>query len=274
VGDTIEHIAARYGVSTAAIELLEANGIRTGQQLMPGAEIFIPGGTQPLPEPLLARYGGVQGLADWQAQIAGKVREGQTNLRGGPGRIYVSLDQLDADVWVVPLARHGAWLKVEATGRAGWVHAELIALPDGVLDALPQTNDFPAPPPVWVWPARGILSSPFGPRWGRFHNGIDIANAAWTPIVAAYSGRVFEAGWCRGFGYCVKINHTGGVQTIYGHMVAQPVVRVGDEVIAGQRIGSMGSTYDASGGGYSTGVHLHFSVKIGGRTVNPLRFLP
>ncbi|KPV53506.1 hypothetical protein SE17_09295 [Kouleothrix aurantiaca] len=85
---------------------------------------------------------------------------------------------------------------------------------------------------------------------------------------------MYESGWCSGFGYCVKIDHGGGVVTIYGHMIKKPPVKVGQVVDVGDLIGYMGSTFDRSGGGYSTGVHLHFTVKVNGKAVNPLQFLP
>jgi murein DD-endopeptidase MepM/ murein hydrolase activator NlpD len=128
-----------------------------------------------------------------------------------------------------------------------------------------------------VWPTVGDLTSGFGYRnfrVGTFHNGIDIANRKNTPIRAARGGRVVAAGWCSGYGYCVKINHGDGFLTEYGHLASRPNVRNGQQVNAGDRIGLMGSTYDAKGGGYSTGVHLHFTVKLNGKAVNPMRYLP
>jgi murein DD-endopeptidase MepM/ murein hydrolase activator NlpD len=125
-----------------------------------------------------------------------------------------------------------------------------------------------------VWPAQGTVTSRFGARWGGFHNGLDIASRAWTKIYAARTGLVKEAGWCSGYGYCVKLVHDGGFETIYGHLIDQPTVSRGDEVSAGELIGYMGSTYDRAGGGYSTGVHLHLTVLLNGRAVDPLRFLP
>jgi murein DD-endopeptidase MepM/ murein hydrolase activator NlpD len=154
------------------------------------------------------------------------------------------------------------------------MHADLLSVLPLTLATVPETNDIPAPPPRWVWPARGTITSTFGPRWGGFHNGLDVANAAWTPIYAARAGTVTEAGWCRGYGYCVKIAHDSGLATIYGHLIDQPVVARGDAVAAGELIGSMGSTYDRAGGGYSTGVHLHFTITLNGQAVDPLRFLP
>jgi murein DD-endopeptidase MepM/ murein hydrolase activator NlpD len=213
-------------------------------------------------------------LAARTAEPAGVIVADETNLRDGPGTDYSRQVQLDRGRQVALRARHDDWLQVEIAGSLGWVRADLLQIADGLVDSLPVTDDFPPPPPRWVWPARGALSSTFGSRWGGFHNGIDIANRAWTTIVAARSGQVSEAGWCSGYGYCVKISHGGGVETIYGHMVAKPSVSAGEQVSAGQLIGYMGSTYDRAGGGYSTGVHLHFTVLINGRAVNPLNILP
>ncbi|HET9222555.1 MAG TPA: M23 family metallopeptidase, partial [Roseiflexaceae bacterium] len=170
------------------------------------------------------------------------------------------------------------WAKVESGDSGiGWVRADLLGLSDARFNDLPETNDFPPPPPFWVWPTRGEMTSGFGWRrmpYRSFHDGLDIANAAGTRIYAARAGRVIEAGWCSGFGYCVKLDHGEGVVTIYGHMLKKPPVSAGESVDVGALIGYMGSTYDRSGGGYSTGVHLHFTVKVNGKAVNPLKFLP
>ncbi len=143
----------------------------------------------------------------------------------------------------------------------------------------PTPEPAPTPPPSnrWVWPTSGDLTSGFGyrnMRVGRFHNGIDIANKKGTVIRAARAGTIVEAGWCSGYGYCVKINHANGFRTEYGHMAWKPPVRAGQTVDAGDLVGYMGTTYDRKGGGYSSGVHLHFTVKQGGKAVNPLRYLP
>lgn len=275
-GDTLELIASRADVVAEAIWLFESNGLQNVDfdQLPAGREIFIPGGTQPLPEVLLTLRGGLEGLAASRVQPAGWIREAQTNLREGPDLVYERVARLEARRRVQLLARHAQWLKVDAAGTTGWVRADLLEIPEGLLETLPETNDFPPPPPIWVWPTRGSITSRFGPRWGGFHNGLDIDNGAWTPIVAARAGQVVEAGWCSGYGYCVRINHAGGLQTVYGHLIDQPVVSAGQAVAVGQLIGHMGSTYDARGGGYSTGVHLHFEVRVNGRAVDPLRFLP
>lgn len=202
----------------------------------------------------------------------------ESNVREGPATIYDSIAKLPAGTRVRLLARHEDWFKViQANGEVGWMASEILSVPADLAAELPETDDFPAPPPIWVWPTYGEFTSGFGWRrfpWRMFHDGIDIANRQGTPIVAARTGTVVEAGWCSGFGYCVKMAHDGGFSTIYGHMMSRPVVRVGDYVKAGQLIGYMGSTYDRAGGGYSTGPHLHFTVKLDGVPVNPLNYLP
>lgn len=273
-GDTLADVAARFQVAPEAILLFEPNKLHPNAPLPAGQEIFIPGGVQPLPDTLVALCGGREGLAASMAQVAGVIREMKTNMREGPSQEYARVMQLEAGRRAQLLARHADWLKVDVAGTAGWIRTDLLMIPEGVVAALPETNDFPPPPPIWVWPTRGSITSYFGPRWGGFHNGVDIANRAWTPIVAARAGRVTEAGWCSGYGYCVKMTHSGGVRTIYGHLIDDPVVDVGDEIAVGEIIGYMGSTYDRRGGGYSTGVHLHFTITVNGKAVNPLTFLP
>jgi murein DD-endopeptidase MepM/ murein hydrolase activator NlpD len=277
-GDTLEAIAAQYGVAPEALTLLRENHLNATAPLPIGREIFIPGGVLPYPAELLARVGGETGIAAMRAVVTGAVQENETNLRSGPGRAYERVASLEAGMRLRPVARHDDWVKVEAQSfGSGWVRSDLIVLPDDVLAGLPETSDFPPPPPRWVWPSYGELTSPFGWRSEpvrSFHNGLDIANRAGTPIRAARAGQVFEAGWCSGFGYCVKIDHGGGVVTIYGHMLRKPSVSVGEQVEAGDLIGAMGSTYDRAGGGYVTGVHLHFTVKLNGQAVNPLKYLP
>lgn len=273
-GDTAPALAERFGVAVEAIASLPSNNVGQDLQLAPGREIFIPGAGRQLPAEWLSAIGGLAGLSARRAELAGLVRAEQTNVRTGPTTDHPRLAQLDAGRRVALRARNGDWVKVEIGAVRGWIRGDMLDAPAEQVAALPLSTDFPEPPPRWVWPARGTLTSGFGPRWRSFHNGIDIANRAWTPILAARSGVVKEAGWCSGYGYCVKIRHAGGVETIYGHLIDQPVVSRGDEVSAGELIGNMGSTYDRAGGGYSTGVHLHFTVLLNGKAVNPLRFLP
>lgn len=117
------------------------------------------------------------------------------------------------------------------------------------------------------WPLRGLLTSYFGWRDGGFHTGIDIAAPPGTPVYAAASGRVVQAGWDGSYGRTVTIDHGGGRQTRYAHL-SRIWVGVGEYVNAGEGIGAVGCS------GRCTGPHLHFEILIGGRPVNPLRYLP
>jgi murein DD-endopeptidase MepM/ murein hydrolase activator NlpD len=118
-----------------------------------------------------------------------------------------------------------------------------------------------------LWPVNGVLTSPFGWRWGRMHNGIDIGASTGTPIKAADGGYVFFAGWMGGYGNVVLIDHGGGMTTLYAHQ-SQIQASEGQTVARGQVVGLVGST------GQSTGPHLHFEVRINGTAVNPLSYLP
>ncbi|MBZ8180271.1 peptidoglycan DD-metalloendopeptidase family protein [Oscillatoria salina] len=120
-----------------------------------------------------------------------------------------------------------------------------------------------------IWPAKGVLTSGYGMRWGRMHKGIDIAGPVGTPIVASAPGEVVTAGWnSGGYGNLVEVKHPDGSLTRYAHN-SKIIVRRGQNVTQGQLIAEMGST------GYSTGPHLHFEVHPSGRgAVNPMAFLP
>jgi murein DD-endopeptidase MepM/ murein hydrolase activator NlpD len=116
-------------------------------------------------------------------------------------------------------------------------------------------------------PAKGgAITSPFGPRWGRMHKGIDI-DINYAPVYAAGDGKVVYTG-NRGDGYgtMVLIDHGEGFETLYGHL-SRSSVNVGDEVYKGQRIATSGNT------GRSTGAHLHFEVRKDGVQRNPLGYL-
>jgi murein DD-endopeptidase MepM/ murein hydrolase activator NlpD len=118
-----------------------------------------------------------------------------------------------------------------------------------------------------LWPTAGQLSSPFGPRWGRMHEGIDITNRSGTPIVAALGGVVSFTGWYGGYGQLVRVDHGGGLETRYAHL-SRIDVAPGEPVAPGDPLGRMGTT------GSSTGVHLHFEVRLEGRPYDPLTALP
>lgn len=117
-----------------------------------------------------------------------------------------------------------------------------------------------------LWPAQGVLTSKFGPRWGRQHNGIDIGANTGTTIIAAASGTVVAAGPAAGFGNRVIINHGDGFVTLYAHMNVINTSQ-GASVSAGTPIGTVGCT------GICTGPHLHFETRVNGVAYNPLNYL-
>lgn len=110
------------------------------------------------------------------------------------------------------------------------------------------------------------FTSGFGRRWGRMHQGTDFAAAHGTPIYATADGVVTHAGWLSGYGKLVKIQHQFGIETRYAHQ-SKIRVKVGQRVSRGQRIGDMGNT------GRSTGTHLHYEVRVGGKAVNPMIYI-
>ena len=118
----------------------------------------------------------------------------------------------------------------------------------------------------FVWPVHGVLTSGFGWRWGRMHEGIDLAVANGTPVVAAAAGTVIVAGWMGGYGNLVVVDHGNGLATAYGHN-ASVTVGVGQSVAQGQLIAYSGNT------GHSTGPHVHFEVRVNGSPVDPLGYL-
>jgi murein DD-endopeptidase MepM/ murein hydrolase activator NlpD len=118
----------------------------------------------------------------------------------------------------------------------------------------------------FIWPVSGTLTSGYGWRWGRMHEGVDLAAGSGTPIYASAPGVVIACGYTGGYGNLVVIDHGGGVATAYGHQ-SSIAVGCGQSVGQGQVIGYVGNT------GNSTGPHLHFEVRINGGAVDPLGYL-
>ena len=123
----------------------------------------------------------------------------------------------------------------------------------------------------WVRPANGYVTSRYGYRIHpitknrRLHGGIDIGGGG--PIRAAKGGVVKYAGYHYSYGYYVRIDHGGGIESLYAHMTPSLQVSAGQSVSGGQTLGTMGTT------GSSTGVHLHFEIFRNGTQVNPEGFM-
>lgn len=114
-------------------------------------------------------------------------------------------------------------------------------------------------------PADGVFTSGWGPRWGSFHYGVDIANDVGTKIYAVADGKVVSAGPADGYGIWLQIEHEGGWMSEYGHQTTNHV-SVGDTVKAGEHIADMGNK------GQSTGPHLHLTIYENGQRVDPAKF--
>ena len=148
---------------------------------------------------------------------------------------------------------------------------QTLYVPEGVIQAAPARIRLRGPAIAagtpgtgnFIWPTSGNISQ--NPIW--YHMAVDIANKGLPPVLAADTGTVSYAGCLRyGYGCHIIINHSNGYQTLYGHL-SSIGVSAGQGIGRGQQIGNVGST------GRSTGPHLHFEVRSGGRLVNPLGFL-
>jgi murein DD-endopeptidase MepM/ murein hydrolase activator NlpD len=117
----------------------------------------------------------------------------------------------------------------------------------------------------FIWPVSGVVTSGFGWRWGRMHQGIDISAPAGTTIRAVAAGTVIYAGWMGGYGNLTVVDHGNGLATAYAHQSA--IYVGGGSVSQGTAIGAVGCT------GSCTGNHLHFEVRINGNAVDPMGYL-
>ena len=143
--------------------------------------------------------------------------------------------------------------------------------------AAPTGSPIPTGPPPdvgspsasgFVWPVNGAVTSGFGYRWGRMHEGIDIDGYTGQPIVASKAGTVISTGDAGdGYGTKVVIDHGGGFTTLYAHM-SRLGASNGAGVGQGQVIGYVGCT------GSCTGDHLHFEIRVNGAPQNPMSYLP
>lgn len=232
-GDTVFSVADKFGVTTQTIMDFPPNGVTNADKLPVDKLLVIPGGSPPS-EVAAARL------------AAAKEAEKQNESSAQPERTDKSSTQSAAK----PAAAKPVTPK--ATPKPA---------------TQPASTSYSGGSGTLGWPLSSFVITQY---FTRNHNGLDLAAPAGTPIHAAGSGTVIWSGWrTDGLGYCVFIDHGNGLTTVYGHMIRQPAVRVGQYVARGQVIGYVGST------GHSTGPHTHFMVKVGsGRNYrNPLAYL-
>jgi len=293
-GDTISDIGDRYGVDADAIArangLADADLLSVGQQLSipTGAAASVTGGTYTVAEgdtlgAIADRLGVTQSalIAANSLTDPSYLRIGQQLKVPGAGGTVTTPAVASGD--------SGAYIVTPGDTLSGiadafGLSATAIAVANGlndpdslsvgeklVLPAHPELAARGGRPLSFVWPAFGEITTYFheaGSLWvGGYHQGLDIGADYGSIIRAAADGTVIEAGPHPSYGNYVKIDHGGGVQTLYAHQ-SRIAVDVGEEVSRGQTIGYIGST------GVSTGPHLHFEVRVNGEKVDPLLYLP
>jgi len=113
----------------------------------------------------------------------------------------------------------------------------------------------------------GGRSNPFDQSaGGEFHPGIDFRGKQGDPVKCTAQGQIVFAGRAGGYGNCIRIKHVNGIETVFGHL-SRILVKVGQKVSVGDKIGLVGST------GRSTGTHLHYEIRKNGKAINPVKYL-
>ena len=214
---------------------------------------------------------GIVGLATWGALFESRTASG-ANVGGSnvpaavKERVEQRLERAGQELAAQGQAEGGADLGTSAPGASE---------PGTTTPSAPETgSSTPAPggtgqacgSATISSPVNGTVTSSFGPRWGRNHDGIDIAAPSGTPVRAAACGTVSLAGQQSGYGNIVCITHTSRFSTCYAHL-SRFGVSNGARVQEGQVIGYVGCT------GSCTGPHLHFETRVGGQAQNPRTYL-
>ena len=245
-GDTVSTIAEKFGISVNTI--LWANNLSAYSLIRPGDNLTI------LP---------TSGVA--HQVIKGQALQAIARKYGIDEALITEFNELKSDQLaigqklIIPGGRKDTYAAPSSESRSG------LAL---LKDLLKGKPDKPDDRKIFsgnkmAWPTIGYRITQYF-TWRHF--GVDIANKLGTPLYAADSGVVQTAGWGRGYGNQVVLNHGGGKLTRYAHQ-SKVLVRVGESVKKGEVIGLMGST------GWSTGSHVHFEIIINGAKKNPLNYI-
>lgn len=245
-GDTLSEIAQQHGVSTQ--ELVQQNNIQNRNRLAVGQELEI----RVAQKKYVIKFGDqAQDIAKEHGISLEELWASNGIFQYSSGYLYPGLEiQVPtlAPPPPEPLPEHNRKLNTITVASRS--------------ESSIQSGSF-------IWPVTGTITSRFGMRWGREHNGIDISNSQKkeAQIVAAKSGIVKEAGFHQGgYGNLVILDHGGGLETYYAHM-SKISVTEGEEVRQGALVGYMGQT------GRATGYHLHFEIRKNDQPINPLKYL-
>lgn len=253
-GDTLSGIAKTYGMSMS--DLREANPTINPQRLSIGQEIVL---TKPAPMVTIQTIE----VATYLEPIPYETEyKDSTSLYKGESRTQEKGTNGERSVTAKITRENGVQVAstVLSSETISEPTKEVIIRGTKELPPLQGTGNL-------KYPVSGYrLTSKFGPRWGRMHYGLDLACPIGTRIGAADGGTVIFSGYSGSYGYVVKINHGGGLVTIYAHC-SKLLVKKGDKVYQGQHIANVGNT------GRSTGPHVHFQVEKNGVPKNPLNYL-
>jgi murein DD-endopeptidase MepM/ murein hydrolase activator NlpD len=266
-GDNLWAISRRYDVTVDA--LARANDLTADSTLRLGKELSIPaaGSTTPVtasPSKSAPRTASASG-----STVTHVVQPGDT-LWSIAARYGTKVDDVMARNNLDDSDKIRPGQRLEISGRALPRHRQVVAQSRTRLGSKtePEMADTVTlrAAGTFLWPSRGVLTSRFGPRYRRHHDGIDIAAPRGTPIYASRDGVVEFAGRKKGYGLVVFVNHGDGLVTVYGH-ASSLLVETGQTVKKGQLLARVGCT------GVCTGSHLHFEVREDGRAQNPLQYL-
>jgi len=255
-GDTLSGIAYRNDLTVEKLIAMNETIEDENSTIRVGDELII---TVPEPELSVERQEENYYEEDYEAEI-----------------IYVDNDSWytnQTKVLQEPSAGHRRVIALVSYRNNEEVEREIIK-EEVVMEAVPKIVERGTKiPPTYIKPITGgRLSSKFGRRSAptkgasTYHKGIDWATPVGTAVMASSAGTVSKAGWGRGYGYVVYIDHADGRQTRYGHL-SKVLVSVGQKVSQGEKIALSGNT------GVSTGPHIHFEILINGSQVNPADYL-
>ncbi len=252
-GETFSEIATMYGISQA--QLLTSNLGVVPEKLNIGQELILTAAA-----PVLT----VQTIetAEYDQSIPYKIKYENTEAKY-TGDQSVKNKGIDGKKKVVAQIVRNNGIEVKRTEISSIVAfepvAQVVLVGTKKLPPLVGTGTF-------INPTRGVITSRFGTRWGRMHEGIDIGVRTGTAVNAADGGTVIFSGRDGGYGNVIRINHGGNRVTVYAHC-SKLLVKKGAKVFQGQHIANSGNT------GSSTGPHLHFEIRINGRPVNPSKYI-
>lgn len=253
-GENFWVIAQDYNVGVD--DLIVANPTITPERLQIGQEISLV-----VPEPLVTVMAVAE--AEYSEDIPYDiVYEDTSNMYKGEYKTKVNGEPGERDVVASVYYENGV-----EVGRIV-LEENIISDPSekvvyrGTTDPPPKKGTGVLSKPI----SRGVVTSEFGWRWGRRHEGLDIGLSIGTDVMAADGGEVVFAGTKGGYGKCVIIDHGAGIKTLYAHN-SKLYVTKGEKVYKGQVIAASGNT------GVSTGPHLHFEVQVNGVPVNPRNYV-